>query len=142
MLRLIKKWLKVGMVEEGKRMPLEIGTPQGAVISPVLANIYLHYAQDLWANQWRNRHAGGDVIMIRYADDSVVGFQYRKDAERFLKDLTERMGKFGLELHPVKTRLIEFGRFAEANRRKKGEGKPETFDFLANKVGSGRGNGL
>jgi len=130
MLRLIRKWLKVGFVEEGKRKPQEIGTPQGSVISPVLANIYLHYAQDLWAHQWRKRHAGGDVIIVRYADDSVFGFQYKNDAERFLKDLVERMGKFGLKLHPDKTRLIEFGRFAEANRLKRGEGKPETFDFL------------
>jgi group II intron reverse transcriptase/maturase len=130
MLRLIRKWLKVGVVEEGKRSPQEIGTPQGSVISPVLANVYLHYAQDLWAQQWRNRHAVGDVIIVRYADDTVVGFQYKSDAETFLKELTERMGKFGLELHPVKTRLIEFGRFAESNRRKRGEGKPETFDFL------------
>ena len=130
MLRLIRKWLKVGFVEDGKRKPQEIGTPQGSVISPLLANIYLHYAQDLWAHQWRGRHAGGDVIIVRYADDSVVGFQYKNDAERFLKDLVERMGKFGLKLHPDKTRLIEFGRFAEANRRKRGEGKPETFDFL------------
>jgi group II intron reverse transcriptase/maturase len=130
MLRLIRKWLKVGYVEDGKRKPQEIGTPQGSVISPVLANIYLHYAQDLWAHQWRKRHAGGDVIIVRYADDSVVGFQYKNDAEKFLKDLVERMGKFGLKLHPDKTRLIEFGRLAEANRRKRGEGKPETFDFL------------
>ena len=130
MLRLIRKWLKVGFVEDGKRKPQEIGTPQGSVISPLLANIYLHYAQDLWAHQWRGRHTGGDMIIVRYADDSVVGFQYKKDAERFLKDLVERMGKFGLKLHPDKTRLIEFGRSAEANRRKRGEGKPETFDFL------------
>jgi len=130
MLRLIRKWLKVGYVEDGRRKPQEIGTPQGSVISPVLANIYLHYAQDLWAHQWRKRHAGGDVIIVRYADDSVFGFQYKNDAERFLKDLVVRMGKFGLKLHPDKTRLIEFGRFAEANRRKRGEGKPETFDFL------------
>ena len=129
-LRLIRKWLKVGFVEDGKRKPQEIGTPQGSVISPVLANIYLHYAQDLWAHQWRKRHAVGDVIVVRYADDSVAGFQYRHDAERFLKDLRERVGKFGLELHPEKTRLIEFGRFAETNRRKRGAGKPETFDFL------------
>lgn len=130
MLRLIRKWLKVGVVEDGKRSSQEIGTPQGAVISPVLANVYLHYAQDLWAHQWRTRHAVGDVIVIRYADDSVVGFQYKSDAEKFLKDLIERMSIFGLELHPVKTRLIEFGRFAQSNRRKRGEGKPETFDFL------------
>ena len=130
MLRLIRKWLKVGVVEDGKRTAQDIGTPQGSVISPVLANVYLHYAQDLWAHQWRNRHAGGNVIIVRYADDTVVGFQYKNDAERFLKDLIERMSKFGLELNPDKTRLIEFGRFAEANRRKRGEGKPETFDFL------------
>ncbi len=130
MLRLIKKWLKVGIIEDGKRMPQEIGTPQGSVISPLLANIYLHYTQDLWANQWRGKHAGGDVIIVRYADDTVVGFQYKNDAENFLRALTERMGKFGLDLHPDKTRLIEFGRFAESNRLKRGEGKPETFDFL------------
>jgi RNA-directed DNA polymerase len=130
MLRMIKKWLKVGVVEDGKRTSQEVGTPQGSVISPVLANIYLHYAQDLWANQWRNRHASGDVIIVRYADDTVVGFQNEHDAEMFLRDLIERMGKFGLELNPDKTRLIEFGRFAVANRRKRGEGKPETFDFL------------
>ncbi len=129
-LRLIRKWLKVGIVEDGKRVAQEVGTPQGSVISPVLANIYLHYVQDLWANQWRGRHAKGDVIMVRYADDSVVGFQYKNEAENFLRDLTNRMGKFGLDLHPDKTRLIEFGRFAESNRRKRGEGKPETFDFL------------
>ena len=129
-LRLIRKWLKVGIVEDGKRIAQEVGTPQGSVISPVLANVYLHYAQDLWANQWRGRHAKGDVIIVRYADDTVVGFQYKNDAENFLKDLTSRMGKFGLDLHPDKTRLIEFGRFAESNRQRKGQGKPETFDFL------------
>ncbi len=130
-LRLIRKWLKVGIVEDGKRVAQEVGTPQGSVISPVLANIYLHYVQDLWANQWRGRHAKGDVIMVRYGDDSVVGFQYKNEAENFLRDLTNRMGNFGLDLHPDKTRLIEFGRFAESNRRKRGEGKPETFDFLS-----------
>jgi RNA-directed DNA polymerase len=130
MLRLIRKWLKVGIVEDDKRIAQEIGTPQGSVISPVLANVYLHYAQDLWANQWRGRHAKGNVIIVRYADDTVAGFQYKNDAENFLKDLTERMGKFGLDLHPDKTRLIEFGRYAESNRLKRGVGKPETFDFL------------
>lgn len=100
------------------------------MISPLLANVYLHYAQDLWANQWRNRKAGGDVITVRYADDTVVGFQYKNDADRFLNDLIERMGKFGLELHSDKTRLIEFGRYALVSRQKRGEGKPETFDFL------------
>ena len=106
------------------------GTPQGAVISPLLANVYLHYVFDLWADQWRNRQATGDVIVVRYADDFVVGFQRRSDAERFLRDLRERIKKFGLELHPEKTRLLEFGRFAAENRKKRGEGKPETFDFL------------
>ena len=129
-LRLIRKWLKVGVVEKGKRTWQEVGTPQGSVISPLLANVYLHYAQDLWTHQWRNSKAGGDVITVRYADDTVVGFQYKNDAERFLKDLTERMGKFGLELHSGKTRLIEFGRYAVVNRQKRGDGKPETFDFL------------
>ena len=100
------------------------------MISPLLANVYLHYAQDLWTNQWRNRKAGGDVITVRYADDTVVGFQYKNDADRFLNDLTERMGKFGLELHSDKTRLIEFGRYAFVNRQKRGDDKPETFDFL------------
>ena len=98
MLRLIRKWLKVGVVEEGKRSAQEIGTPQGSVISSVLAKIYLHYAQDLWGHQWRKRHASGDVIIVRYVDDSVVGFQYKNDAQRFWKALIERMGKFGLEL--------------------------------------------
>ena len=130
MLRLIRKWLKVGVVEKGERRLQEVGTPQGSVISPLLANVYLHYAQDLWTNQWRNRKAGGDVITVRYADDTVVGFQYKNDADRFLNDLTERMGKFGLELHSDKTRLIEFGRYAFVNRQKRGDDKPETFDFL------------
>ncbi len=129
-LRLIRKWLKVGVVEDGKRIVQEIGTPQGSVISPVLSNIYLHYAQDLWAHQWRKRNAIGNAIIVRYADDTVVGFEYKSDAEKFLKELIVRMGKFGLELHPDKTRLLEFGRFAESDRRKRDEGKPETFDFL------------
>lgn len=129
-LRLIKKWLKVGIVEDGIRCAQKIGTPQGSVISPLLANIYLHYVQDLWAFQWRNSHSKGDTIIVRYADDSVFGFQYKRDAETFLRDLTKRVGQFGLELHPNKTRLIEFGRFADSNRRKRGEGKPDTFDFL------------
>ncbi len=129
-LRLIRKWLKVGVVEKGKRTWQEVGTPQGSVISPLLANVYLHYAQDLWTHQWRNSKANGDVITVRYADDTVVGFQYKNDADRFLTDLTERMGKFGLELHSGKTRLVEFGRYAAANRQKRGDGKPETFDFL------------
>jgi group II intron reverse transcriptase/maturase len=129
-LRLIKKWLRAGVSEEGTWTKTEIGTPQGAVASPLLANIYLHYVLDLWAHQWRKRNARGDVIIVRFADDFVLGFQYREEAERFLKDLTERMDKFGLALHSEKTRLIEFGRFAAANRKKRGMGKPETFDFL------------
>ena len=106
------------------------GTPQGAVISPLLANIYLHYVYDLWADQWRKREATGEVIVIRYADDTIVGFERQADAERFLRDLRERLAKFGLALHPDKTRLIEFGRYAAQRRSARGEGKPETFDFL------------
>jgi RNA-directed DNA polymerase len=107
-----------------------VGTPQGAVISPLLANVYLHYVLDLWAHQWRRRHAFGDVIIVRYADDFVLGFQNRSEAERFLADLRERLGQFGLSLHPYKTRLIEFGPAAAPKRRRLGQGKPETFDFL------------
>ncbi len=129
-LRLIQKWLKAGVMEEGEWSETEMGTPQGAVISPLLANIYLHYVFDLWVNAWRKKHARGDVIVVRYADDTVLGFQYQAEADRFLEDLRERLGKFGLELHPEKTRRIEFGRYAELNRKRKGEGKPETFDFL------------
>ena len=129
-LRLIQKWLKAGVMEEGKWLETEMGTPQGAVISPLLANIYLRYVFDLWANVWRKKCAHGDVIVIRYADDSVLGFQHQADADRFLADLRGRLQKFGLELHPDKTRRIEFGRYAGPNRRRRGEGKPETFDFL------------
>ena len=129
-LRLIQKWLKAGVMEEGQWSETEVGTPQGSGISPLLANIYLHYAYDLWAERWRKQHAPAEVIVMRYADDSVVGFQYAEEADRFLQELGERLGKFGLELHPEKTRRIEFGRFAEENRKKRGEGKPETFDFL------------
>jgi group II intron reverse transcriptase/maturase len=129
-LRLIRKWLKAGVLEESKWSKTEEGTPQGAVISPLLSNVYLHYVFDLWAQAWRSRDAQGDIIMVRYADDFVVGFQYRREAERFLRELRERFAKFGLALHPTKTRLIEFGRFASENRRERGEGKPETFDFL------------
>jgi len=106
------------------------GTPQGSVISPVLANLYLHYVLDLWVNQWRHEQAKGEVITVRYADDAVLGFQYRDEAEHFLVRLRERLRKFGLELHLEKTRLIEFGRFAAQSRKERGEGKPETFDFL------------
>jgi RNA-directed DNA polymerase len=129
-LRLIQKWLKAGVSEEGQWSESKIGTPQGAVISPLLANIYLHYAFDVWVQVWRKKVARGDVIVVRYADDAVLGFQDREEAERFLRELRERLAKFGLELHPEKTRLIEFGRFAEGNRQRREEGKPETFDFL------------
>jgi hypothetical protein len=107
-----------------------VGTPQGAVISPLLSNVYLHYVLDLWANQWRDRHARGDVIIVRYADDFVMGFQHKHEAELFLRDLRTRVEQFGLGLHPEKTRLIEFGRFADQNRRRREGCKPETFDFL------------
>ena len=129
-LRLIKKWLRAGVSEDGEWSKTEVGTPQGSVISPLLANVYLHYVFDLWVQQWRKHRATGEVIVVRYADDSVLGFQYRTDAERFLQDWRERLRKFELELHPDKTRLIEFGRFAAASRKQRGAGKPETFDFL------------
>jgi RNA-directed DNA polymerase len=128
--RLIRKWLNAGVLEEGQRVEVTEGTPQGGVVSPLLANIYLHYVFDLWAAQWRRKQASGDVIIVRYADDIVVGFQNWHDAERFQEELRERFAKFNLELHPDKTRLIEFGRFAASNRKERGEGKPETFDFL------------
>jgi RNA-directed DNA polymerase len=129
-LRLIQKWLKAGVSEGGEWSETKVGTPQGAVISPLLANVYLHYVFDLWVEAWREKVARGDVIAVRYADDLVVGFQHRDEAERFLKEFQERLAKFGLEIHPDKTRLIEFGRYAESNRRKRGAGAPETFVFL------------
>jgi len=129
-LRLIQKWLRAGVSEEGEWSKTVVGTPQGAVISPLLANIYLHYVLDLWVQQWRKREAKGEVVIVRYADDFILGFQYREEAERFLKALEARMRQFGLEVHSEKTRLIEFGRFAMGNRERRGEGKPETFDFL------------
>ena len=128
--RLIQQWLKAGVMEEGRWFETEEGTPQGSVISPILANLYLHYVLDLWVVAWRKKVARGEMIVVRYADDAVLGFQHREDAGRFLKQLQERMGKFGLELHPEKTRLIEFGRYATERRAKRGEGKPETFNFL------------
>ena len=121
---------EAGVSEEGKWSETTMGTPQGAVISPLLANIYLHYVFDQWVDVWRKRLAKGEVIVVRYADDLVLGFEHREDAELFLEAFRERLAKFGLELHPDKTRLIEFGRYAETNRGKRGEGKPETFDFL------------
>ena len=129
-IRHICKWLTAGVLEDGKRIRQEEGTPQGGSISPLLANVYLHYVFDLWARHWRRHCARGDVIVVRYADDFVAGFQYREDAERFLKEFRERLRKFKLELHAEKTRLIEFGRYAAERRAKRGEGKPETFDFL------------
>jgi RNA-directed DNA polymerase len=128
--RLIQKWLRAGVLEEdGRKIQNEMGTPQGGGISPLLANIYLHYALDLWVDRWRQQ-AQGDVIIVRYADDFIVGFQYETEARRFWADLRERLARFGLELHPEKTRLLEFGRFADSNRRRGGRGKPESFDFL------------
>jgi RNA-directed DNA polymerase len=129
-LRLIQKWLKAGVSEDGQWSETKVGTPQGAVVSPLLANIYLHYVFDLWVEAWRKKVARGDVIVVRYADDLVVGFESRAEAERFLEEFRERLAKFDLELHAEKTRLIEFGRFAVQNREQRGEGKPETFTFL------------
>jgi RNA-directed DNA polymerase len=128
--RLIQKWLKAGVMEQGRWFETEEGTPQGSVISPILANLYLHHVLDVWAEAWRKKLAAGDMIIVRYADDAVLGFQYRADAERFLEQFRERLRKFGLELHPDKTRLIEFGRYAAERRNQRGEGKPETFNFL------------
>src|SRR5499427_8126072 len=130
MLRLIQKWLKAGVSEDGQWSETNVGTPQGSVVSPLLANAYLHYVFDLWVEAWRKKVAKGDVIVVRYADDLVVGFEHRTEAERFLEEFRERLAKFGLELHADKTRLIEFGRFAARDRKQRGEGKPETFTFL------------
>ena len=129
-IRLIRKWLKAGVLEDGVVTVSDRGTGQGAVISPLLANIYLHYALDLWAERWRRHEATGDMTIVRYADDFIVGFQHESDARRFLEAMRERLGKFALSLHPEKTRLIEFGRFAAESRKRRGLGKPETFDFL------------
>jgi group II intron reverse transcriptase/maturase len=129
-IRLIRKWLKAGVLEDGIVTVSDRGTGQGAVISPLLANIYLHYALDLWAVRWRQREATGDMIIVRYADDFIVGFQHENDARSFLDEMRERLQKFALTLHPEKTRLIEFGRFAAERRQRRGLGKPETFDFL------------
>ena len=128
--RLIRKWLKAGVLEGGKKLVQEKGTPQGATISPLLANLYLHYVFDFWAHHWRQTKAKGDVVIARYADDIVMGFENRGEAMRFQKELGNRFRKFNLELHPEKTRLIQFGRFAAERRKERGQGKPETFDFL------------
>src|SRR5262250_2950680 len=129
-IRLIQKWLKAGVLEGDQWIETIEGTPQGAVASPLLANVYLHYVYDLWVQRWRKRHATGAMIVVRYADDTIVGFQHRRDAERFLNDLKNRLAQFALSLHPEKTRLIEFGAFAAERRKRRGESKPETFDFL------------
>jgi len=128
--RLVQKWLNAGVLEDGKRKRVEEGTPQGGSASPLLANLYLHYAFDLWVQAWRQKRASGDMIVVRFADDAVVGFQSKTDAERFWAELIERFRQFRLELHPEKTRLLEFGPFAIENRRGRGQGKPETFNFL------------
>jgi group II intron reverse transcriptase/maturase len=129
-IRLIRKWLKAGVLEDGIVTVSNRGTGQGAVISPLLANIYLHYALDLWAVRWRRRETTGDMIIVRYADDFMVGFEHEDDARRFLDEMRERLQKFALSLHPEKTRIIEFGRFAAERRQRRGLGKPETFNFL------------
>ncbi len=129
-IRLIQKWLRAGVLEDGAVTVSDRGTGQGSVASPLLANIYLHYVFDLWAERWRRRDATGDMIIVRYADDLVIGFQHEGDARRFLDAMRERFEEFALSLHPDKTRLIEFGRHAAARRAQHGLGKPETFDFL------------
>jgi group II intron reverse transcriptase/maturase len=129
-LRLIQKWLSAGVIEDGTWTASEEGVPQGASVSPLLGNVYLHYVFDLWAHQWRQRHARGDVVIVRFADDAVVAFERRDDAERFWADLRDRLAEFSLELNAEKTRLIEFGRFAARDRKSRGLGKPETFQFL------------
>lgn len=130
MLRLIRKWLKAGVLDDGEWSVAETGTPQGAVVSPLLANVYLHYVFDLWAEQWRRREAKGKMIFVRYADDLIAGFEHEADARRFWDAMRERLGRFGLELHGEKTRLLEFGRYAAERRQRRGQGRPETFRFL------------
>lgn len=129
-IRHVKKWLNAGVLEDGRLKQVEQGTPQGGCISPLLGNVYLHYVFDLWAERWRKREARGEVILVRYADDIRAGFQYREDAVRFLAAMQERIGKFGLELHPEKTRVLEFGRYAQERRARRGKGRPSTFTFL------------
>ncbi|NJO12976.1 MAG: group II intron reverse transcriptase/maturase [Gammaproteobacteria bacterium] len=129
-LRLIRKWLKAGVLEAGELQVSESGSPQGAVISPLLANTYLHYVFDLWAEQWRRRQAHGEMIIVRYVDDIVCGFEHESEAKRFMEELRVRLAQFALSLHPQKTRLIQFGRQAAASREQAGQGKPATFNFL------------
>jgi group II intron reverse transcriptase/maturase len=138
-IRLIQKWLKAGVLEDGEWTRREEGVPQGGSVSCVLANLYLHYAFDLWVQEWRKRQAQGEMIVVRYADDFIVGFEHRSDAEAFLGALRERLCRFNLELHPEKTRLIEFGRYAEQRRSERGLPKPETFNFLGFTHSCGRG---
>jgi group II intron reverse transcriptase/maturase len=142
-LRLLRKWLRAGVSEDGEWSRTTVGTPQGAVISPLLANIYLHYVLDLWVDHWRRHHAHGDVIVVRYADDAVFGFQYENDAQAFQEHLKYRLARFGLSLNAEKTRRIEFGRYAAERRAERGQGKPETFDFLGftHICGTSRTNG-
>ena len=129
--RLIRKWLNAGVMDDGTWTDTGMGTPQGNIVSPILANVFLHYVLDLWFHKkWRPTVPKGEAIIVRYADDLVVGFLYKRDAERYLRDIRARLARFGLSLHPNKTRLVEFGRFAAANRRTRGAGRPETFDFL------------
>ncbi len=130
MVRLIQKWLRAGVLEDGIKTETHVGSPQGATISPLLANVYLHYVFDLWANAWRRQHANGDMIIVRFADDIVVGFQKKSAANRFQRELQQRLQQFKLELHPEKTRLVQFGKLAADFRKKDGKGRPETFDFL------------
>lgn len=137
-LRLLRKWLRAGVIENGQVTTSAEGTPQGATLSPLLANVYLHYVFDLWVQRWRSRRARGDVVVVRYADDIVVGFQHRADADCFRRDLEARLQRFALALHPDKTRLIEFGRYAAERRAQRGERRPETFDFLGFTHSSGR----
>jgi group II intron reverse transcriptase/maturase len=142
-LRLIRKWLRAGVSEEGEWSPTKQGTPQGAVISPLLANVFLHYVLDLWVEWWRKHRCRGDVVIVRYADDFVIGFEHRDEAEACLEALRERLVKFGLKLHEDKTRLIEFGRYANERRKRRGDGPPESFDFLGftHQCGKTRGHG-
>jgi group II intron reverse transcriptase/maturase len=142
--RLIQKWLSAGVIEQGRWQAVAEGTPQRGVVSPLLSNIFLHYVLDLWIHHWRTTEARGDVIVVRWADDFVIGFQNRAEAERCLAELKKRFGKFGLTLHPEKTRLLEFGPFAIDNRQRRSQGKPETFDFLGftHICGKKRSNGM
>jgi group II intron reverse transcriptase/maturase len=130
MVRLLMKWIRASVMEDGRLHEVEAGTPQGGIISPLLANVYLHHVFDLWATSWRKKHARGEMYIVRYADDLVMGFQYEQDARAMRAALSTRLAKFGLELHPDKTRVLRFGRFARVNQAERGLGKPETFDFL------------